>query len=240
MGVPYLNIHYQLLQSDLSAPKYTICLFLSYIFLCSHTWISAILVVSRVYYSCTSYSVISKGGIPFPSPDFQNLTAPTFIMALSLMFTCFCTGVCMCVCVSPKFQRQKSIFGGIVQSTDLFFKRQSITENGLLIREVSGQVALSCKPYQDYNAGRERWEATGCSISIIPEARAWSFWLGSTVTLFEQCAWSWSKEASVHSLKSKLEHTFSTYQWWVGGNGTQWCRAGTLSPAFWRYKHLNE
>ena len=111
MGVPYLNIHYQLLQSDLSAPKYTICLFLSYIFLCSHTWISAILVVSRVYYSCTSYSVISKGGIPFPSPDFQNLTAPTFIMALSLMFTCFCTGVCMCVCVSPKFQRQNLSLG---------------------------------------------------------------------------------------------------------------------------------
>jgi hypothetical protein len=75
----------------------------------------------------------------------------------------------------PKVPEAKSIFGGIVQSTDLFFKRQSITENGLLIREVSGQVALSCKPYQDYNAGRERWEATGCSISIIPEARAWSF-----------------------------------------------------------------
>ena len=106
MGVPYLNIHYQLMQSDLSAPKYTICLFLSYIFLCSHTWISAILVVSRVYYSCTSYSVISEGGIPFASPDFQNLTAPTFIMAPSLMFTLFCTGVCMCVCVSPKFQKQ--------------------------------------------------------------------------------------------------------------------------------------
>lgn len=142
-----------------------------------------------------------------------------------------CVYVCVCF---PKVPEAKSIFGGIVQSTDLFFKRQSITENGLLIREVSGQVALSCKPFQDYNAGRECWEA------IIPEARAWSFWLGSTVTLFEQCAWSWSKEASVHSLKSKPEHTFSTYQWWVGGSGTQWCRAGTLSPAFWWYKHLNE
>ena len=102
--------HYQLLQSDLSAPKYTICLFLSYIFLCSHTWISAILVVSRVYYSCTSYSVISKGGIPFPSPDFQNLTAPTFIMALSLMFMHFCTGVC--VCVFPQSFRGKTYLWG--------------------------------------------------------------------------------------------------------------------------------
>lgn len=112
MGVPYLNIHYQLMQSDLSAPKYTICLFLSYIFLCSHTWISAILVVSRVYYSCTSYSVIREGGIPFPSPDFQNLTAPTFIMALSLMFTLFCTGVCMCVCVFPQSSRSKIYLWG--------------------------------------------------------------------------------------------------------------------------------
>lgn len=65
MGVPYLNIHYQLMQSDLSAPKYTICLFLSHIFLCSHTQISAILVVSGAYYSCTSYSAISRGAIPF-------------------------------------------------------------------------------------------------------------------------------------------------------------------------------
>lgn len=31
-------------------------------------------------------------------------------------------------------------------------------------------------------------EAVGCSITLIPEARAWSFKLGSTVTLFEQCA----------------------------------------------------
>lgn len=126
MGVPYLNIHYQLMQSDLSAPKYTICLFLSYIFLCSHTWISAILVVSGAYYSCTSYSAISKGGIPFPSPDFQNLTAPAFIMALSLMwyihaFLHRC--VCMCVCVFPQSSKGKVYPWGTNSKLGHLFKK---------------------------------------------------------------------------------------------------------------------
>lgn len=128
MGVPYLNIHYQLMQSDLSAPKHTICLFLSYILLCSHTQISAILVVSGAYYSCTSYSAISGKGIPFQVlifSEFNNTNVYEDSTPTCDSFTLFCTGVCVCF---AKASKAKSIFGGTVQSLEFFFK--SLSKHG--------------------------------------------------------------------------------------------------------------
>lgn len=163
MGLPYLNIHYELMQSDLSAPKYTICLFLSYIFLCSHTQISAILVVSGAYYSCSSYSAISSGGIPFQVLIFQNLTTPMFIKTLpwNMTHSHFSTQVWECVCFANA-SKVKSIFGGTVQSLVSFFKSLSKAENVLQIQETAGQAAESCKPFQDYKSDSEWLE--GCRL----------------------------------------------------------------------------
>lgn len=102
MGVPYLNIHYQLTQSDLSALKYTICLFLSYLFLCSCTWGSAILVVSGAH--LPALVILQSAKDAFPSKLwFLGLKSTNLYNDSTLKcntFAPFYTGVWVCVCVS--------------------------------------------------------------------------------------------------------------------------------------------
>lgn len=60
-----------------------------------------------------------------------------------------------CVFYFSKLQRQSLSLGEQFKAWPSFLKSQSMTENNLQFREASGQAAQSCKPFQDYNAGRE-------------------------------------------------------------------------------------
>lgn len=124
MGVPYLNIHYQLMQSDLSAPKYTICLFLSYIFLCSHTWRSAILVVSGAHLAALVTLQSAKDAFP-SSPDFSGFKSANLYNVSTLKcnaLTPFYTGVCVFFFFFQSSKGRICLRGIVSKSEPLFQK----------------------------------------------------------------------------------------------------------------------
>lgn len=202
MGVPYLNIHYQLMQSDLSAPKNTICLFLSYIFLCSHTPVSAILVVSGAYYSCNSYSAISSGGIPFQA-WFSEFNSPAFIMALpSNVMHSHLLHRCVCF-LFPKAPKQKYIFGGTFQILVLLKKKK---EKILCKFERFGVKLQSCKPFHGQDC-RQRMAGIPSFLPLGQEPVL--FWLGLTVMLFECVPYGDPKSISSFFAKQTGAHLFN-------------------------------
>lgn len=130
---------------------------------------------------------------------------------------------------SPNLQKQSLSLGEQFKAWISFYKTKACQKMFCKSMRFLVKLHSHANHFKTTMQKENGWNAAGCSITIAPRARAWAFWLGSTVVLFEQCAWSWPKEASVHSLQSKLEHTFSTHQWWLDGSGTQLYRAEALS-----------
>lgn len=129
-----------------------------------------------------------------------------------------------CVCFA-KASKAKSIFGGTVQSLDLFFKSPHMAENVLQIQEASGQAAESCKPFQDYKSDSEWLE--GCRL--FHHFSPWGKNLVLLIGFYNHVIWTLAQRGCNSYLQSKPEHTFSTLRWWLDPIGTQWHRAGRFS-----------
>lgn len=143
-------------------------------------------------------------------------------LPLNVIHSHFSTQVCVLFLRAPKAM---SIFGRTVQSLAFFLKSQSMTENILQIQEASGQAAQSCKPFQDYNSGREWLEHCRLLHHYGPWGKSLVLLIGfHSHVIWAVCPVLAQRGISLFSAKQTGTH-LSTHQWWLDGSGTQLYRS---------------